>query len=111
MNPMRAPSPPVSPTDPGVGNSGLERPVPLAAYLAESQPIPPLGVDPSGRALPISVDERKARFEDLRRRLAEIDAEDETSEEVYDQFLRNLDEERRRIGRPPAFAKPECGFL
>jgi hypothetical protein len=42
------------------------------------------------------------RFE-LTRRLAEIDAEDDTPDDVYDDFMRNLDEERRRQGRPIAF--------
>jgi hypothetical protein len=35
--------------------------------------------------------------------LAEIDAEDDTPHEVYDRFRHNLDDERRRAGRPPAF--------
>jgi hypothetical protein len=51
----------------------------------------------------ISDEEWRARHEEYKRRLAEIDAEDDTPEEVYDQFMRNIDEERRRQGRPPAF--------
>ncbi len=61
-------------------------------------------VDPeTGRLRPISAAEWQARQEELTRRLAEIDAQDDTPEEVYDEFMRNLDEERRRQGRPPAF--------
>jgi hypothetical protein len=39
----------------------------------------------------------------LERELAEIDAQDETPEEIYEMLMRNIDEERRREGRPPAF--------
>jgi hypothetical protein len=61
-------------------------------------------VDPeTGRMRPISAAEWQARMEELTRRLAEIDAEDDTPQELYDEFMRNLDEERRRQGRPPAF--------
>lgn len=74
--------------------------------LAGSPPAewPYRDVDPrTGRLRPIPDDEWQARYEDYKRRLAEIDAEDDTPEEVYDQFMRNIDEERRRQGRPPAF--------
>jgi hypothetical protein len=61
-------------------------------------------VDPrTGRLRPVSDEEMQARYEELNRRLAEIDAEDDTPDEVYDQLFRNIDEERRRQGRPPAF--------
>jgi hypothetical protein len=61
-------------------------------------------VDPrTGRLRPISAEELQARYEELRKRLAEIDAEDDTPDEVYDEVLRGIDEERRRQGRPPAF--------
>jgi hypothetical protein len=64
----------------------------------------PPDVDPqTGHLRRISEEEWQARYEELTRRLAEIDAEDDTPEEVYDEFMRNLDEERRRQGRPPAF--------
>jgi hypothetical protein len=39
----------------------------------------------------------------MKRRLAEIDAADDTPMEVYVQVMRNVDEERRLRGRPPAF--------
>ena len=51
---------------------------------------------------PISAAEWRARM-GLTEAAREIDAEDDTPEEVYDEFMRNLDEERRRQGRPPAF--------
>jgi hypothetical protein len=73
---------------------------------AESPPAewPYRDVDPrTGRLRPISEEEAQARYEEYKRRLIEIDAEDDTPEEVYDQFMRNIDEERRRQGRPPAF--------
>jgi hypothetical protein len=61
-------------------------------------------IDPeTGQIRPISAEELQARHEELTRRLAEIDAEDNTPPEVYDDFMRNLDDERRRQGRPPAF--------
>jgi hypothetical protein len=51
----------------------------------------------------ISNEEWRARHEEYQRRLAEIDAADDTPQEVYDEFMRNIDEERRRQGRPAAF--------
>jgi hypothetical protein len=42
-------------------------------------------------------------MEALTRELAEIDAQDDTPDELYDEVLRGIDEERRRQGRPPAF--------
>jgi hypothetical protein len=61
-------------------------------------------VDPrTGRLRPISAEEWRSRMEELTRLLAEIDAADDTPDEVYDDVLRGIDEERRRQGRPPAF--------
>jgi hypothetical protein len=61
-------------------------------------------VDPrTGRLRPISDEERQARYEQYKKRRDEIDAEDDTPDEVYDEVMRNIDEERRRQGRPPAF--------
>lgn len=86
-------------------------PVPLAperragshVELPEPSPLPRLDVDPlTGRILPISDKERAARWEGMKRRLAEIDAADDTPMEVYEQVMRNIDEERRLQGRPPA---------
>jgi hypothetical protein len=66
------------------------------------------GTDPDYRPVQswrqVSDEEWRARHEEYKKRLAEIDAEDDTPEEVYDQVMRNIDEERRRQGRPPAFA-------
>ncbi len=57
----------------------------------------------TGRIRPISVQEWRERQDQLTKRLAEIDLNDDTPDEVYDQFMRNLDDERRRQGRPTAF--------
>ncbi len=57
----------------------------------------------TGRIRAISTEEWQARQADLTKRLAVIDAKDETPDDVYDEFMRNLDEERRRQGRPAAF--------
>jgi hypothetical protein len=78
------------------------------APLTESVPEPGhrrhQDIDPeTGRLRPISAAELQARGEELTRRLAEIDAEDDTPDEVYEEFRRNFDEERRRQGRPPVF--------
>lgn len=86
--------------EPGPGKSDDSA---LTRYLAEPRPLPASGVDVNGRAIPISDEEQKARFDNLQRILAKIDADDETPNEVYEQLMRNLDEERKRVGRPPAF--------
>jgi hypothetical protein len=104
-------------------HSEVSDPVPLAKSFGEKPPdTSPTAQNPStarihehldrrhpdvdsttGRIRPISAKEWQARQEELTRRLAEIDAEDETPEDVYDEFMRNLDDERRRQGRPTAF--------
>jgi len=61
-------------------------------------------VDPeTGTMRPIPDEEWQTRQTELTRRLTEIDAADDTPDEVLVEFMRNLDEERRRQGRPPAF--------
>ena len=80
-----------------------DAPDPLVPNLVPARRWPP-DVDPrTGRIRSISAEEWQARQAELTRRLAEIDAQDDTPEEVYDEFMRNLDEERRRQGRPLAF--------
>ena len=51
----------------------------------------------------VSAEEWRARHEEYKRAIAEIDANDDTPEEVYDAVMRGIDEERRIQGRPPAF--------
>ncbi len=64
------------------------------------------GVDRNtGQAIPISETEWQERVAALEQDLIEIDQQDDTPEEVYEQFMRNVDEERSRQGRPAA-AKP-----
>src|SRR5262245_5086232 len=83
-------------TSPGSPGPCAGNPVPVRRW--------PPDVDPqTGRIRSISAEEWQARQAELTRRLAEIDAQDDTPEEVYDEFMHNLDEERRRQGRPPAF--------
>ncbi len=57
----------------------------------------------TGQMRPISAAEWQDRQEELTRRLAEIDAADDTPDAVYEEFRRNFDEEQRRKGRPPVF--------
>ncbi|HEV3168254.1 MAG TPA: hypothetical protein VGZ22_29895 [Isosphaeraceae bacterium] len=102
MSPVRNVSDPQS--SPEAEGLNPDRQGELSAYLNGARPSPTPGVDlASGRAIPISDEERRARFEDLKRQLEEINAKDHSSEDEYVQFMRNLDEERRLQGRPPAF--------
>src|SRR5437016_1848396 len=92
--PSEEKAPGTSPSSPSRSGAGSQ--VPVRRW--------PPDVDPqTGQLRRISDEEWRARQEELTRRLAEIDAEGDTPEEVYDEFMRNLDEERRRQGRPPAF--------
>lgn len=78
--------------------------IPAPAAEPQRAEWPHQDVDPrTGRLRPISDEEWRARMESLSKRLAEIDAEDDTPDELYDEVLRGIDEERRRQGRPPAF--------
>jgi len=65
--------------------------------------LPRSGVDVAGRVLPVSDEEWAERQECLTKELTAIDEDDDTPVEVYDEFLRLVDEERQRAGRPPAF--------
>jgi len=70
----------------------------------EKKRLPQPGVDRNtGQAIPISETEWQERIAALEQELIEIDQQDETLEEVYEQFMRDIDEERSRQGRPPAF--------
>src|SRR4051794_19135471 len=86
---------------PAGGGAGGPETQPEGAVAPGSLPFP--GVDPNGRALPVPDEDWAARQEWLTRELAAIDEADDTPVEVYDQFLRLVDEERQRVGRPPAF--------
>jgi hypothetical protein len=102
------PSAPDSLSSPALEGQATELPPSKPGPAAAGEPPPAewpyRDVDPrTGRLRPISDEEMKARYEEYKMRLAEIDAEDDTPEVVYDEFMRNIDEERRRQGRPPAF--------
>ena len=98
------PTTPDTPAIPTPGAEASETTAPTKGEAPQLQEWPYRDVDPyTGRIRPISPEELRARYEEYERRLAEIDAADDTPEEVYDQFMRNIDEERRRQGRPPAF--------
>lgn len=94
-------------TKPSQGEAAGELPDtagPPKSLEAQSAEWPYRDVDPrTGRLRPISAEEWRARMEDLTKELAEIDAQDDTPDELYDEVLRGIDEERRRQGRPPAF--------
>ena len=97
----RASTPAPPPVIDGAG--GLEVQHGRAAGI---QSVPCPGVDAAGRALPVTDDEWAARQEWLTNELAVIDAGDETADDVFATFMRNVDEERRRAGRPAAFGGP-----
>ncbi len=70
----------------------------------ERKRFPSPGVDRNtGQALPISERDWQERVAALERELIEIDRQDDTPEESYERFMRELDEERCRQGRPAAF--------
>ncbi len=68
---------------------GLTASSPGSAQAAEW---PYRDIDPrTGRLRPISGEELQARREEYEKRLAEIDAEDDTPEEVYDEIMRSFE--------------------
>ena len=70
----------------------------------EKKRLPRPGVDRNtGQAIPISETEWQEHVAALEQDLIEIDQQDDTPDEVYEQFMRDLDEERSWQGRPPAF--------
>ena len=88
-----------TPSSPGEGAEGLVDP----HFERAGRAIALSGVDSVERVLPVSDEEWAARQVWLTQRLDEIDSEDVTSDHVYAQLRRNVDDERRRVGRPPAF--------
>ncbi len=92
--------------------SGLHRVAPrnssdLGGSCGADRKLPRPGVDrDTGQAIPISETEWQERLAALKQNLIEVDQHDETPDDLYEQFMRNLDEERARQGRPPAFQ--EC---
>jgi hypothetical protein len=84
--------------------SHLEIPQKRAIPAARKIRLPRSGVDRNtGQAIPISDTEWQERVVALEQDSIEIDQEDDTPEQVYELFMRDLDEERTRQGRPPAF--------
>ena len=80
----------------------------FAAYMAEPKELPKPGVDrKTGRALPISDEEWTKRMDRLKRELERIDAEDDDPPDTYERMVREINEDRVRSGRGPAFAEPE----
>ncbi len=79
-------------------------PTQKSGTCGEKKQFPRPGVDRNtGQAIPLSEIEWQERVAALEQNLIEIDQQDDTPEEVYEQFIRDLDEERSRQGRPPAF--------
>jgi len=79
-------------------------PTEKSSTSGEKKRLPRPGVDRNtGQAIPLSEIEWQERVAALEQDLIEIDQQDDTPEEVYEQLMRDLDEERSRQGRPPAF--------
>jgi hypothetical protein len=96
--------PPLHPIEEKPTDGPRSSPEPPTGTVHQPHPRRPPDIDPeTGRLRPISAEEWQARMEGLTRRLAEIDAEDDTPEAAYEEFRRNFDEERIRQGRPPVF--------
>ncbi len=86
------------------GGIVTRNPSEMGDNCGEKRRFPPPGVDRNtGQAIPISESEWQERVAALEQDLIEIDQQDDTPEEVYEQFMRDFDEERSRQGRPPAF--------
>ena len=80
----------------------------FAAYVAAPKVLPKSATDPeTGRAMPASKEDRAARWEEFKRSMAEIDAEDDDPPDTYERMVREINEDRVRSGRGPAFAEPE----
>jgi hypothetical protein len=78
----------------------------MGGTSGEKKRLPRPGVDRNtGQAIPISEIEWQERVAALEQDLIEIDQQDDTPDEVYEQFMRDLDEEWSWQGRPAA-AKP-----
>ena len=79
----------------------------FAAYLAEPRELPKSGIDPkTGRALPISEEELRERWERLERELAKIDAEDDDPPMSLEEFKSQMNDERRREGARLLYREP-----
>ncbi len=78
-------------------------PTEKSGTTGEKKRLPRPGVDRNtGQAIPISETEWQERVAALEQDLIEIDQQDDTPEGVYEQFMRDLDEERSWQGRPAA---------
>ena len=80
----------------------------FAAYMAEPKVLPKPGVDRNGMRLPVSEseEERAARWEEFKRRMAEIDAADDDPPISLEQFKWEMNEERRRDGARLLYPEP-----
>jgi hypothetical protein len=68
----------------------------MAAYLAEPRPLPVSCVDASGRVIPLSPEEQKARLERIMQALEDVrtmPSEDEPPD-ALEQMMRGIDENR-----------------
>ena len=75
----------------------------FAAYMAEPKELPKSCADENGRLIPMSDEEMNERWEQSKRRLAKIDAEDDDPLDIWDRIEREMNEERALEGRGPAF--------
>ena len=78
----------------------------FAAYMAKPRELPKPGVDENGRWIPVSEEERRARWARHLIRMAEIDAADDDPPMSLEEFKRELNDERRANGERLLFLEP-----
>jgi hypothetical protein len=78
----------------------------FAAYMAAPKELPKPGVDKNGRWIPVSEEERRARWARHLERMAEIDARDNERPMSLEQFKREMNDERRVNGERLVFLEP-----
>lgn len=79
----------------------------FAAYMAAPKVLPRSATDPeTGRAMPASKEDRAARWEEFKRSMAEINAEDDDPPMSLEQFQREMNDERRANGERLLYLEP-----
>ncbi len=107
-----APTQPIAPPDAAPQVEDLpyrrtpEQEARFAAYMAAPKELPKSSVDENGRWIPISDEERRAKWARHLERMAEIDAEDDDPPMSLEQFKREMNDERRANGERLLFLEP-----